>query len=110
MRLLYRLLFVLYAEGKGLLSLTHEAYREGYSLHKLKHEVAERKNHAERVLPIGTNYWNRLQTLFQLIDRGSEEFHIGRDVVYVPAYNGGLVDPTRNRFLEGKAAGDSASL
>lgn len=108
MRLLYRLLFVLHAEGKGLLSLTHELYRETYSLHKLKHEVAERKYRGEKILPIGTNYWNRLQTLFQLIDRGSEAFGISRDTFYVPAYNGGLFDPMRNQFLDEKAIGDSA--
>src|SRR2546422_2136342 len=108
MRFLYRLLFVLYAEGKGLLSLSHQLYRETYSLHRIKHEIAEHEDQGERILPIGTNYWNRLQTLFQLIDRGSDRFEISHDLLYVPAYNGGLFDPIRNRFLEERAVGDSA--
>jgi len=108
MRLLYRLLFVLYAEGKGLLSLGQELYRETYSVHKLKHEIAERKDRGEKILSLGTNYWNRLRTLFQLIDRGSEAFGISGDVFYIPPYNGGLFDPIRNPFLEEKVLGDSA--
>jgi hypothetical protein len=88
--LVYRLLFVLYAEARDLLPLDVPAYR-ALCLRDLLAEV--RHNHQH-----GMHYgddeaiWTRLQALFALIDVGQPE-------VGVPAYNGGLFDPTRRPFL-----------
>jgi len=107
MRLLYRLLFVFFAEGKGLLS--NPAYFESeYSLHKLKREIAEKIDGGQLLLPSGKSYWTRLKNLFELIDFGSEAAGISRDQFYVPPYNGGLFDRTKNRFLEERLIGDQA--
>ncbi len=105
MRLLYRLLFVLYAEGRGLLG--GRGYIESsYSLYKLKHEIAVMHDRGELILPTTKGYWSSLRELFDLIDKGSEAFKIPREEFYVPAYNGGLFDPDSNRFLDTKVIGD----
>jgi type I restriction-modification system DNA methylase subunit len=105
MRLVYRLLFILFAEGKGLLSDT--SYLESdYSLYGLKHEVARKKDSGQPILPTGSSYWTRLGDLFRLIDLGSAESGIPRNQFFVPPYDGGLFDKLKNAFLEDKKIGD----
>jgi len=88
--LVYRLLFILYAEARDLLPLNNPAYR-AFCLFDLLAEV--HANHRD-----GLHYaepwaiWERLQALFALIDQGKAE-------AGVPAYNGGLFDPGRRPFL-----------
>lgn len=102
MRLLYRFLFLLYAEGKGLLNLKDEQYRTIYSFYRLKKEIKDKKEgpDQEYYSPAATTLWSRLKDLFRLIDQGSEVFDIPKDQFYVPPYNGGLFDPKRNPKLE----------
>ncbi len=103
MRLLYRFLFLLYAEGKGLLNLKDKQYKEN-SFDQIKKDIAEKK---EAYLPAYTTLWNRLKGLFRLIDKGSEAFGIPRKDFYVPAYNGGLFEAERNPNLEKWEIGDT---
>ncbi|MBM4466526.1 MAG: hypothetical protein FJ014_13390 [Chloroflexi bacterium] len=88
--LVYRLLFVLYAEARDLLPLDVPTYR-AVCLRDLLAEV--RTNH-KRGMEYDDDYamWGRLQALFALIDQGDS-------VAGVPAYNGGLFDPGRRDFL-----------
>ena len=88
--LVYRLLFVLYAEARDLLPLDIPAYRE-VCLRDILTDV--RRNHREG-LSAADDYtlWRRLQDLFALIDQG-------KPGAGVPAYNGGLFDPGRRPFL-----------
>jgi len=91
MRLLYRFLFLLYAEGKGLLS--GSAYIESpYSFYSIKNKIKEEKDSRNTILEEGSRYWTELQDLFGLIDAGNETLGI-------PAYNGGLFDGERNPNL-----------
>ena len=109
MLLLYRILFILYAEGRGLLSLRELQYRDNYSLFKIKYEIKQKfegSSH-QRYLPIGTSLFSRLSDLFRLIDKGSVSLGISQDDFFVPAYNGGLFDPTKNLDLERWKIGDS---
>jgi hypothetical protein len=89
--LLYRLLFLLYAESRELLPVREAPYREA-SLKKLKEEVAEHGGAAEgevaqrlqRVYRSDTTVlYDRLTRLFEVINEGDPELN-------VPAYNGGL--------------------
>ncbi|CAD6491706.1 MAG: Eco57I restriction-modification methylase [Candidatus Argoarchaeum ethanivorans] len=107
MILLYRLLFLLYAEGKGLLDLKNEVYCESHSFYRIKKEVAERRDGSERhyYLPTSTTLWSSLKNLFRLIDKGSKSLGID-DIIHVPAYNGGLFDPGKTPFLETWDIGD----
>jgi len=100
--LLYRLLFILYGESRGLLPLHLTSYRDSYSLERLKREIAELK---AVPAPMTTIYWGRLKQLFQIINGDNVELnrHLG-----VPRYNGRLFDPTQHPFLERCAVGDRA--
>ncbi|RZB33415.1 MAG: hypothetical protein SRB1_01147, partial [Desulfobacteraceae bacterium Eth-SRB1] len=97
----------LYAEGKGLLDLKNEVYRESHSFYRIKKEVAERRDGSERhyYLPTSTTLWSSLKNLFRLIDKGSKSLGID-DIIHVPAYNGGLFDPGKTPFLETWDIGD----
>ncbi|OPY48943.1 MAG: hypothetical protein A4E49_03314 [Methanosaeta sp. PtaU1.Bin112] len=108
MRLLYRLLFIFYAESRGLLDVNNRYYYE-LSLQKLKADVAERLDRDEPLLSVRYSYWESLKNLFSLINDGSESRRIPKEEFYIPAYNGGLFDPRKdeNRFLESSRIGDS---
>ena len=109
MILLYRFLFLLYAEGKGLLDLDEPQYREIYSFYRLKNEVAERIDGPahQRYLPSTHSLSTRLRYLFRLIDQGSEAIGIPKDQFFIPPYNGGLFDPIKHPELEKWDVGDS---
>ncbi len=108
MILLYRFLFLLYAEGKSLLDLKDEQYRESYSFDRIKKMVAAKEDgpRSGHHLPIKTTLWGDFKDLFRLINRGSEELGI-EDHIHVPAYNGGLFDPDKHFDLEKWTIGDS---
>ncbi|MCG1002041.1 MULTISPECIES: Eco57I restriction-modification methylase domain-containing protein [Halobacterium] len=97
--LLYRLMFVLYAESRGLIhpdDADDEAeYREHFSLDELRadiHEDIQDGDTYEDYSGYSTQMWSRLQDLFGLIDAGEESLDI-------PAYNGGLFDDEEHEFL-----------
>ncbi len=98
--LLYRLLFVLYAEGRGLLPLENPKYQVEYSLEAIATDIHDALDNNSIVPELRTDYWSRLQTLFTLIDKGWEES--------IPQYNGGLFNPTHHQFLEEKKMGNRA--
>lgn len=106
--LLYRLLFLLYAESRDLLPVHSPEYQQA-SLQRLKSEIAERAGTIadETEDPITKAYstesyalWERLKTLFRVIDKGSEDLN-------VPCYNGGLFQaerPNDDHTTEAEAA------
>jgi hypothetical protein len=67
-RFLYRLLFVLFAESRGLLPVDQPHYSASYSLQRLRQSL-------ERRPPAGSprtyRLWRRLQALFALLCQGS---------------------------------------
>lgn len=84
--LLFRLVFIAYAEDKGLLPYgTSGAYRE-HSLKGLARRLAERRNEQgpePAFDPAATDLWQDLRALFAAVARGNSEWQ-------VPAYDGGL--------------------
>lgn len=84
---LYRLLFLLYAEDRGLLPLGDPTY-EHYSLKGLQQEINQNLRARRLYLPTTRTLWSRLLELFLLVDEGQPEARI-------PAYNGGLFRPDR---------------
>ena len=80
---LYRLLFVLYAEDRGLLPVNDARY-EDYGLRKPVREDIARKTAAGTLFSArATNYYDHLMTLGRLIDEGDA-------AIGLPPYNGGL--------------------
>jgi hypothetical protein len=93
---LYRMLFVLYAEARDLLPVREsEMYRETYSMHAIKHDVAQR----DSLLPASATLWPRLKELFGIIDTGSPPLKVA-------TFDGGHFDPERHPFLERYIVGD----
>lgn len=99
--LLYRLLFVFYAEARGLLPLnTNQSYRDKYSIHNLTQEIDESFAKSHQLSPKSTIYYQRIDSLFKLIDEGDPD-------VGIPEYNGGLFDSDEHPFLEEHAIADT---
>lgn len=109
MILLYRFLFLLYAEGKGLLDIDNTCYQENYSFYRLKKEIKEKQDGPihQQYQPITSTLWARLKDLFRLINSGSESFGYSKSILNVPAYNGGLFDSDQHPELEKWMIGDS---
>lgn len=90
--LLYRLLFLFYAEDRDLLPIRSETYKN-YSLSKIRDEVAAKIDRGETLSETGSFYWDRIKNLFRIINNGDKSLKI-------PPYNGGLFDPQKHPFLE----------
>ncbi|RRR71913.1 MAG: hypothetical protein EI684_10840 [Candidatus Viridilinea halotolerans] len=98
---LYRLLFIFYAEARELLPLRESAaYREDYSLAALVRQVARRLDSGLTLLIDTGQTWARLRDLFGIINLGSPPLHVA-------TFNGGLFDPQRYPFLERYTIGDA---
>lgn len=100
LRYLYRLLFVLYAEARGLLPLDMPAYRDGYALTGARGLVRRALDRATdpRVNADAANgfYELSLIALFRLLRDGADLGPEGR----IPAYGGGLFYPHREPDCE----------
>jgi hypothetical protein len=106
--LLYRLLFTLFAEAKGLLPVENPAYR-GSSLDRLRSDIRrDIEMSPSPLMPSGEATWARLRGIFKLINSGSVARGIPRGVFLVPPYNGGLFSPDKHPFLERNAICDAA--
>ncbi len=94
--LLYRMVFILYAESRGLLPVSSPCYREDFSLQSIAREAVE--HHFRRSgNPEGTDLWVRLRKLFVWIDEGhrrapDEDFQITE-------YDGELFDSAQRPYL-----------
>jgi len=98
--LLYRLLFVLYAEDRNLLPAHDQGY-DDYSLRKLRTEIQERIDRKVSFSAAATSTWDRLKTTFTLIDKGDP-------AIGLPPYNGGLFDPQQHVLLAQTKLSDAA--
>ena len=87
--LLYRLLFILYAENKNLLPRGEDAYKR-YSLQEILNEVD--RGAPETFSENRSMLYDRLRHLFRLIDEGDASLK-------VPQYNGGLFKEDGLPFL-----------
>jgi len=91
--LLYRILFVLYAEDRNLLPTKTEGYRN-YSLHKIREEIANHVTRRVEFSDLASKYYNSMQNdLFRIINQGDSSLN-------VPPYNGGLFDPEQHQLLK----------
>jgi Eco57I restriction-modification methylase/N-6 DNA Methylase len=97
---LYRLLFVLYAESRDLLPLeASEGYRENLSLFRLVRQVVDSRDRRRQFSSTSTAMWSRLQALWRAIDEGDDDLS-------VPAYGGELFAEGSHPFLESHAIAD----
>ncbi|MBC6403449.1 MAG: restriction endonuclease, partial [Hyphomonadaceae bacterium] len=89
--LLYRLLFILYAEDRDLLPVRDTPY-DDYGLRRVRLDVRARKDKKDIFSDTAAHYWNIMTELFRLIDRGDGS-------IGLPSYNGGLFDHERHKLL-----------
>jgi hypothetical protein len=90
--LLYRLLFVLYAEDRDLLPARDSRY-DNYGLRPIRDQVARRVDENDTFAATIGNYYARVRGLFRAIDRGEPSLGL-------PPYNGGLFDPDAAPLLQ----------
>ena len=97
---LYRLLFVLYAEDRGLLPVNDRRY-DDYGLRKrVRDDIARRMADGDTYSAMATNYYDRLVDLFRIIDVGDES-------IGLPPYNGGLFASAAAPLLEESRLSDA---
>ncbi|MEC3994883.1 DNA methyltransferase [Actinacidiphila sp. DG2A-62] len=91
-----RVVFLLFAEERGLLPADNELYAEAYSVGRL-YETLDKRRRAdgEDSLEHTTAAWHRLIALFHAVHGG-----VDHPLLTLPAYDGSIFDPTRFPWLE----------
>jgi hypothetical protein len=102
LRVLYRILFILYGESRGLLPTDMATYREGYSLARLVRLATDAATDPPRAGTAGTFLEDGLRALFELLRAGADLGPEG----HIPAYGGGLFDPEATSRLNGVRWGE----
>jgi hypothetical protein len=101
---LMRLIFLLYAEERGLLPLDDDTYAEAYAASTLAAKLREQASDAgEDTLERSSVGWHRLLATFRIVHRGARH-----DQLSLPGYGGSLFDPDRFPWLEGRATADAS--
>jgi hypothetical protein len=96
-----RLVFLFVAEERRLLPIDDPRYAETLAASTLRAQLQERADReGEDPLERSTAAWHRVLALFRAVHAGIEH-----DALRLPAYGGGLFDPDRYPFLEGRAPG-----
>ena len=96
-----RLVFLFVAEERRLLPIDDPRYAETLAASTLRSQLQERADReGEDPLERSTAGWHRLLALFRAVHGGIEHHELR-----LPAYGGGLFDPDRFPFLEGRAEG-----
>ena len=99
--LLYRLLFVLYAEDRGLLPVNDIRY-DDYGLRTpVRDHVARRMTEGDVFSTRASSYYDHVMTLCQIIDQGDAS-------IGLPPYNGGLFAAEAAPLLEAVRLPDAA--
>ena len=97
-----RLVFLLYAEERDLLPAREALYAGSYGALGLREQLQEEADRfGEEALERRSAGWHRLLATFRAIHGGIEH-----EALRLPAYGGGLFDPDRYPFLEGRREGE----
>jgi hypothetical protein len=104
LHLLYRLLFILYAEDLALLPVDMLTYREGYALGQIVRLAREGASDGLAILdPAGSFFEGSLRALFRLLNQGIK---LGPEGEIKP-YGGGLFDPGATQMIDRLAWGNA---
>ena len=98
--LLYRLLFILYAEDRDLLPVNDRRYDDYGLRDRVRLDVGDRKDNNDTFSNTAARYWSVLDDLCRAIDEGDSS-------IGLPPYNGGLFDPERTPLLRQVRLSDS---
>lgn len=97
--MLYRLLFALYAEDRGLLP-TRDSKFDDYALSSIRDDIARRRDQEDTFSSHSTRYWDHCVALFRIVD-------VGEPGLGIPPYNGGLFSETRAPIIESVRLSDA---
>ena len=97
--LLYRLLFILYAEDRDLLPVRNKRYDDYALREKVRGDVGQRKDRDDVFSASAARYWSAIDDLCRAIDQGDAS-------IGLPPYNGGLFDRQRVPLLTNIRLGD----
>ena len=98
--LLYRLLFILYAEDRDLLPVRDNRYDDYGLRDKVRGDIGRRKSQGDTFSASAARYWSIIDDLCRAIDQGDAS-------IGLPPYNGGLFDQQRTPLLENIRLGDA---
>ena len=90
--LLYRLLFILYAEDRDLLPVRDSRYDDYALREKVRDDIKQRKDREDVFSASAARYWSAIDDLCRAIDQGDAS-------IGLPPYNGGLFDRDRTPLL-----------
>ena len=90
--LLYRLLFIFYAEDRDLLPVRNTRYDDYALRDKVRGDVGRRKDRDDAFSASAARYWSAVDDLCRAIDQGDTS-------IGLPPYNGGLFDRDRTPLL-----------
>ena len=89
--LLYRLLFMFYAEDRNLLPVRDARYAP-YSVRHIREDVRDKLDHKTKYARSISRIFGSLRLTFEMINTGDDD-------IGMPAYNGGLFDRARSLLL-----------
>ena len=92
----YRILFLLFAEARGLVPRWHPIYRDNYTIEALRDRIDDPQR--------SRGLWEALQAIWRLVHSGC---HAGSLVV--TPFNGRLFAPARTPLAEQKVVSDEAT-
>ncbi len=98
--LLYRLLFILYAEDRDLLPVRDPRYEDYGLRERVRGDIGRRKDRNDAFSDTAARYWSALDDLCRAIDLGDRS-------IGLPPYNGGLFDAERTPLLTTIRLGDA---
>ena len=98
--LLYRLLFILYAEDRDLLPVRDNRYDDYGLRDKVRGDIGRRKSQGDTFSASAARYWSIVDDLCRAIDQGDAS-------IGLPPYNGGLFDRQRTPLLATVRLGDA---
>ena len=97
---LYRLLFVLYAEDRDLLPVRDSRYDDYALRNRVRLDIGRRKDEGDVFSVAAARYWSAFDDLCRAIDRGDAS-------IGLPPYNGGLFDRDGAPLLSRVRLGDA---
>ena len=98
--LLYRLLFIFYAEDRDLLPVRDSRFDDYALRERVRGDVGRRKDAGDAFSENASVYWSLIDNLSRAIDQGDAS-------IGFPPYNGGLFDRRRTPLLDRIRLGDA---
>ncbi len=98
--MLYRLLFVLYAEDRDLLPVRDSRYDDYALRDRVRGDIGRRKDEGDVFSVAAARYWSAFDDLCRAIDQGDAS-------IGLPPYNGGLFDRDGAPLLSRVRLGDA---